>query len=68
MHEYMETALADALGISLDEFETRRGRQTAYEIAWPKVPADEIPRCSRRARPGKPQLPTALSRSSNSIG
>lgn len=52
MHEYMEQALADALGISLDEFETRRGAgETAYEIALAEgFTADEIPTLLRDAR------------------
>jgi len=52
MHEYMEAALADALGISLDEFETRReAGETAYEIALAEgFTADEIPALLRDAR------------------
>jgi hypothetical protein len=52
IHEYMETALADALGISLDEFETRReAGETAYEIALAEgFTADEIPALLRDAR------------------
>lgn len=52
MHEYMEQALADALGISLDEFETRReAGETAYEIALAEgFTADEIPALLRDAR------------------
>ena len=52
MHEYMEAALADALGISLDEFETRReAGETAYEIALAEgFAADEIPALLRDAR------------------
>jgi hypothetical protein len=52
MHEYMEEALADALGISVDEFETRReAGETAYEIALAEgFTADEIPTLLRDAR------------------
>jgi hypothetical protein len=52
MHEYMEEALADALGISHDEFETRReAGETAYEIALAEgFSADEIPTLLRDAR------------------
>jgi len=52
MHEYMEQALADALGISLDEFETRReAGETPYQIALAEgFTADEIPALLRDAR------------------
>jgi hypothetical protein len=52
MHEYMEQALADALGISVDEFETRReAGETAYQIALAEgFTADEIPALLRDAR------------------
>src|SRR5574340_53935 len=45
MHQYMEDALAKALGISADEFEAKReAGQTAYQIALDLgFSADEIP-------------------------
>src|SRR5512143_2588493 len=34
LHEYMTSAMADALGISTDEFDTRRAAgETAYQMA-----------------------------------
>ena len=52
MHEYMEKALAEALGISMDEFESRReAGETAYQIALAEgFTADEIPALLREAR------------------
>jgi hypothetical protein len=45
MHEYMEEAMAKALGISVDEFEAQRAAgKTAYEIALGLgFSADKIP-------------------------
>jgi hypothetical protein len=52
MHEYMERALAQALGITEAEFETRReAGETAYQIAVAEgIKADEIPALLRDAR------------------
>ena len=52
MHEYMQKALADALGISVDEFETQReAGETPYQIAIDLgFKADEIPTLLRDAR------------------
>ncbi len=52
MHEYMQKALAEALGISVDELETQRqAGKTVYQIALDKgFKADEIPTLLRDAR------------------
>jgi hypothetical protein len=52
MHEYMTNALAEALGISPDEFESRReAGETAYQIAVDLgFSADQIPTLLRDAR------------------
>lgn len=52
MHEYMIKAMADAVGISADEFEKRReGGETAYEIALAEgIAADKIPALFSEAR------------------
>ncbi len=40
MHDYMEQAMADAVGLSLDEFEARHDAgETFYQIALAKVSA-----------------------------
>ena len=52
IHEYMEEAMADALGISRDEFEKRHDAgETGYAIALDLgFSADEIPSLMREAR------------------
>ena len=52
MHQYMEEALAKALGISVDEFETQReAGKTAYQIAIDLgFTADKIPALLSDAR------------------
>jgi len=52
LHEYMVNAIADALGISADEFESRRDAgETAYQIALDLgLSADQIPTLLREAR------------------
>ena len=43
LHEYMEAAMADALGLSVEEFETRHADETFYQIALDKgFTAEEI--------------------------
>jgi hypothetical protein len=52
LHQYMLTAMADALGIPADQFETRRAAgETAYQIALTLgFSADEIPALLQQAR------------------
>ena len=52
MHEYMVKAMADALGISVTDFETRReAGETAYQIALDLgISADKIPTLLSEAR------------------
>lgn len=52
MHEYMEQAMADALGLSMDEFETRHDAgETFYQIALDEgFKAEEIPALMQAAR------------------
>jgi len=52
MHEYMVQAMADAVGVSATEFESRReAGETAYEIALAEgIAADKIPALLSDAR------------------
>ena len=52
MHDYMEQAMADALGLSLDEFEARHDAgETFYQIALAEgFTAEEIPTLMQEAR------------------
>ena len=52
LHEYMVKAMAEALGISADAFETRReAGETAYQIAVERgIAADKIPALVSGAR------------------
>ena len=52
LHEYMTSAMADALGISTDEFDTRRAAgETAYQMALAeRISADKIPALLSGAR------------------
>jgi len=52
MHEYMEQAMADALGLDLDEFEARHDAgETFYQIALDEgFTAEEIPALMQDAR------------------
>lgn len=52
LHEYMDKAMAQALGISVDEFEARRAAgETAYQIAISEgISADKIPALLSQAR------------------
>ncbi len=52
LHEYMVKAMAKALGISADEFESRReAGETAYQIALSEgIAADKIPTLLSQAR------------------
>ncbi len=52
MHDYMEQAMADAVGLSLDEFETRHDAgETFYQIALAEgFSAEEIPALMQDAR------------------
>jgi len=52
MHEYMEDAMADAVGLSVDEFEARHDAgETFYQIALAEgFTAEEIPALMQQAR------------------
>ena len=52
LHEYMLKAMSEALGISADEFESRRtAGETAYQIALAEgISADKIPTLLSEAR------------------
>jgi hypothetical protein len=52
MHDYMEQAMADAVGLSLDEFEARHDAgETFYQIALAQgFSAEEIPALMQDAR------------------
>lgn len=52
MHDYMEQAMADAVGLSLDEFESRHeAGETFYQIALAQgFSAEEIPALMQDAR------------------
>ncbi len=52
LHEYMVKAMSQALGISVDEFESRRAAgETAYQIALSEgISADRIPTLLTQAR------------------
>ena len=52
MHDYMEQAMADAVGLSLDEFEARHDAgETFYQIALAEgFSAEEIPALMQDAR------------------
>ena len=52
LHEYMDKAMAQALGISVDAFEARRAAgETAYQIALSQgISADKIPALLSQAR------------------
>ncbi len=52
LHEYMVNAMSQALGISVDEFESRRAAgDTAYQIALSEgISADRIPTLLTQAR------------------
>jgi len=52
MHEYMEQAMADAVGLNLEEFEARHDAgETFYQIALAEgFPAEEIPALMQTAR------------------
>jgi len=52
LHPYMTQAMADSLGLTVDEFDARRATgETVYSIALAQgLPADEIPALMQEAR------------------